>query len=196
MKKKKVIPYLKIKTQSKRIVLRPYKLTDFSICKSSQGDRLPNCNKFDEEIPTPKSRTYQVFKNRVERHRKHGRMKVHFILAVFERKSGSYIGQIDFFVINKQLRWANLGYQIQNQYWGKGYATEACRLALNIAFSELDFHRIEAATEIQNRASIKVAKKSGMTYEGKRNKFFPENGGIDMVVYGANSIDYKCKVVK
>jgi RimJ/RimL family protein N-acetyltransferase len=89
------------------------------------------------------------------------------------------------------LKWGNLGYHIQNQYWGKGYATEACRRALQIAFQELGFHRVEAATELKNKASIQVAKNIGMLFEGKRVKYFPDNGGIDMVVYGANAIDYE-----
>lgn len=191
MNKAVVTPYLRIVAKSKRIVLRPYKLTDFKKLKESQDGRLANKNSFDEAIPTPNSINYKEFKKRVERQREHGKMRVHFIFGVFDKISGSFIGQVDIFVINKQLRWANLGYHIQNQHWGKGYATEACKLGLRVAFKSLNLHRVEAATELRNKASIKVAKNIGMIYEGKRAKFFPDNGGIDMVVYGMNQIDFK-----
>ncbi len=191
MKQKKLLSYLKIENQSKQVTLRPYKLTDFAKCRTSHKNREPNKNRFDEAIPTPRTPTYDRYKKRIERHRQNGRLRVHFIFAVFDRTTGHYVGQIDLFTINKQLRWGNLGYCIQNQFWGMGYATEACRLGLGIAFKSLGFHRIEAATELDNRASINVAKKIGMTYEGKRQKFFPERGGIDMVVFGANAIDWE-----
>jgi RimJ/RimL family protein N-acetyltransferase len=106
-------------------------------------------------------------------------------------RQGDFIGQIDFFVINKQLRWANLGYNIHNQYRNQGYATEAAQLGLKIAFKDLNFHRIEAATELRNKPSQKVALKSGLLREGKRIKFLPDDGGIDMVVFGQNAIDYR-----
>lgn len=190
MTKKQTILFSKVNAQTQRIELRPYKLTDFSRCRESNNLRLPLIGKFDEKIPTPNSKNYVAYKKRIEWHRKHGKMKVHFIFAIFNIKNGEYIGQIDLFTINKQLAWANLGYHIQNQYWGKGYAQEACKLALKVAFNNLGFHRIEAAAEPLNKASIKVARKIGLEYEGKRKKFFPDNGGVDMVVFAANAIDY------
>ncbi|MBT4762944.1 MAG: GNAT family N-acetyltransferase [Bdellovibrionaceae bacterium] len=191
MKHNNSILYNKIHTQSKRLLMRPYKLTDFTRCMVSKSNRLSKVSVFDEEISTLSGNTYSEFKQRVEMQRKHGKMRVHFVLALFDKKSDEFVGQIDLFVINKQLRWVNLGYQIHNQYWGKGFATEAAFLAQKLAFTQLDVYRVEAATELKNKAAIKVAKKSGMLYEGKRIKFFPDNGGVDMVVYGANAIDFK-----
>ena len=96
-------------------------------------------------------------------------------------------------MINSQLRWANLGYNIQNQYRNQGYATEASKLGLKIAFEVLNFHRLEAAAELRNKPSQKVALKAGLKREGVRKKFFPDNGGTDMVVFAQNAIDYKNK---
>lgn len=147
-------------------------------------------NKFDGPISLGQV-DYQEFKEKVKRHRSRGKDRIHFIFGIFEKKTGELIGTLDLLTINEQIGWGNLGYHIQNQYYSKGYATEASRLALTIAFKQLNFHRIEAAMEMDNHASKKVAIKSGLKYEGIRKKFFPHEGGIDMRVYATNAIDSK-----
>ena len=149
----------------------------------------PAVSKFDEPIPAANESVFGKFKERVQRYRSHGKDRHHFVFGVFDRISGNYVGQIDLFMINRQLLWGNIGYQVQNQYCGKGYATEGARLVLLAAFELLGFHRIEAAMELGNKASRKVAAKIGLKSEGKRKKNFPDNGGIDMTVYATNAID-------
>ena len=183
--------YLKLKKESKRLELRPYKLTDFSRCKEARWNSLPLVNKYDGVIPICKCTTYEEFKKKVEGHRKVGKQGTHFLFGIFSKRTGELVGQIDIFKINEGLRWGNLGYHTINNHWGKGYASEASRMALKLAFDEMGFHRIEAGIEPQNKASIKVAKKIKMEKEGLRKKFFPDNGGIDIVIYGTNKIDYK-----
>lgn len=187
----KTSSYLTILEISKRLVLRPYKLSDFRALRLSFDERLPRIDRFDEPVATTRETDFAKFKERVQRYRRVAKEGHHYVFGVFDRESGAFIGQVDFFVLNKQLRWANLGYNIQNQYRNKGYATEASKLGLKIAFRKLNFHRVEAATEIGNKASQKVALKAGLVKEGKRLKFFPDDGGIDMLVFAQNAIDFK-----
>lgn len=182
--------FLKLRAESRRISIRPVRLSDFKAVRESRWGRLPKANPFDDEIPVAKEASREEFKKAVERYKRIGEDGHHFVFGVFSKRSGAFLGQVDIFTINRQLRWGNLGYHIQNQYWGKGYAVEAGRLALKLAFGPLGFHRMEAAMELKNKASARVAQKLGMEYEGKREKFFPDNGGIDMYVYAANAIDY------
>lgn len=188
---KKAISYSNVQATGRRLVLRPYTFLDFKTLRRSFEERLPPINRFDEPVAATKETELKRFKERVLRYRRDAKEQQQFVFGAFDKKSGAFIGQIDFFVINKQLRWANLGYNIGNQYWNQGYATEAAQLGLKIAFNVLNFHRIEAATEIRNKPSQKVALKCGLLREGKRIKFFPDDGGIDMVVFGQNAIDYR-----
>ncbi len=190
-KSKNPLPYLHIRVTGKRLEVRPYKASDFKALQESHRARLSPVNKFDEPIPTAREANYKSFRERIKRHRAHGRDGQHFIFGVFERKTSSYVGQIDLFTINKQLRWANIGYHFQNQHFGKGYASEAGRLGLRIAFDLLKLHRVEAGTELNNKASQRVAISIGLKPEGIRRKFFPGNGGIDMRFYANNTFDWK-----
>lgn len=190
MQKKLVTPYSKIQMVGPRLKLRSYNFSDFRILKASHEQRSLKLNRFDEPVSAAKETDYRKFKDRVMRYRRVAKEGRQFVFGIFEKKSGVYIGQIDFFVINKQLRWANLGYHIQNQYFGKGFATEAAKLGLAIAFRKLNLHRIEAATEPSNKASQKVARRAGLLLEGKRKKFFSDDGGVDMIIFATNAFDY------
>lgn len=190
-RKKRITPYSKIKIVGPRLKLRPYKFSDLKTLGASHEQRISKVNRFDEPVSAAKETDPKKFKERVLRYRRIAKEGHQFIFGVFDKKSGVYVGQVDFFVINKQLRWGNLGYHIQNQYFGKGYATEAAKLGLAAAFTKMDFHRIEAATEPTNKASQKVARRAGLLPEGKRKKFFPDDGGVDMIVFATNAIDHR-----
>lgn len=61
---------------------------------------------------------------------------------------------------------AELGYVLAKAYWGKNIATRAVKQAIEIGFSDLEIHRIEAFVDPDNIASQRVLVKSGMLCEG------------------------------
>jgi ribosomal-protein-alanine N-acetyltransferase len=72
---------------------------------------------------------------------------------------------------------AKLGYAIRADRWGKGYATDACHTMIEFGFTGLGLHRISAAIGPDNAASIAVARKLGMTHEGRLRDHVFTNGG-------------------
>ena len=58
-----------------------------------------------------------------------------------------------------------VGYLFAADCWGKAYATEAARAALDYGFTELDLDRIVAITRPENLASQRVLEKIGMRFE-------------------------------
>jgi [ribosomal protein S5]-alanine N-acetyltransferase len=71
---------------------------------------------------------------------------------------------------------AKLGYAIAADYWGRGYATDAARTLVGFGFRELKLHRISAAMGPDNAASIAIACRLGMTYEGRIRDHVYTNG--------------------
>jgi RimJ/RimL family protein N-acetyltransferase len=59
-----------------------------------------------------------------------------------------------------------LAYTLGKPYWGRGYATEACRAALDWGFTERDFPELVSYIYPANAASIRVATKLGETLRG------------------------------
>src|SRR5690606_36931600 len=67
---------------------------------------------------------------------------------------------------------AELGYRVAQDHGGKGYATEAVRLALDYAFVRLRLHRVEAAVRVGNEASAKVLLRNGFVQIGHSSQSF------------------------
>jgi len=58
----------------------------------------------------------------------------------------------------------DLGYRLKQEFWGKGYATEASLAIIEYGFNTLELERIIAISMPENIASIRVMEKIGMKY--------------------------------
>lgn len=91
--------------------------------------------------------------------------------AIEEIATGTYIGTVGAFVRETQLGLGRegaieLGWSLHPPAWGKGYASEAAKAALDWAFSTQDVARAIAHMDPGNVASARVAEKIGMTCDG------------------------------
>lgn len=85
---------------------------------------------------------------------------------------------------NIHSRTAELGYYIGENYWGKGIATQAVKLACNYVFENSDIVRIFAEPFAENAASCRVLEKNGFIMEGIMRKNAYKNGNFcDMKLF-------------
>jgi ribosomal-protein-alanine N-acetyltransferase len=61
---------------------------------------------------------------------------------------------------------SEVGYFVDENYWGKGIATKALKLIERKAFREFEIYRIQAVIHPKNKASVRVAVKCGYSKEG------------------------------
>lgn len=57
-----------------------------------------------------------------------------------------------------------LGYSLDDEYWGKGIAVEACNLLLDYAFNDLRIKEVTARHSEQNNRSKRVLEKLGFEF--------------------------------
>ncbi|MCD7937520.1 MAG: GNAT family N-acetyltransferase [Tannerellaceae bacterium] len=80
---------------------------------------------------------------------------------------------------------AELGYFLAEEYWGRGYMTEAVRQIVAYGFETLDITRIFARPFGRNRASQRVLEKAGFTLEACfKNTLYKNGDYLDEMVYG------------
>ncbi|MDD2681070.1 MAG: GNAT family N-acetyltransferase [Patescibacteria group bacterium] len=77
-----------------------------------------------------------------------------------------------------------IGYFIDEAYWGQGITTKAVKLVEEIGFKKLNLKRIEVIMDPKNKASEKVAIKNNYKKEGLMKKFIiKENSYQDALLY-------------
>lgn len=85
--------------------------------------------------------------------------------AIELKENGKMIGTCDLRV-NESEKSAELAYAINKKYWGNGYAPEAAKKLLELAFQDLKIERLWAKFSSKNPASGRVMEKIGMEKEG------------------------------
>ncbi len=183
---------LKRKTyQTRRLVLRPYRETDFSTWRDVLSTALPKKTPQDWEAPPGQKFTRQVFAQ-IKRRQEKAVDKGHFVWPIFIEKHNQFIGFVDVTVlIRDSIQVANLGYRIDNRYWRKGFAKEAVSAMIKNALVDLKLNRLEAVIDLDNKASIGLARAVGMKREGIRRHYFYQNGKWeDQVIFIATRANF------
>jgi [ribosomal protein S5]-alanine N-acetyltransferase len=104
--------------------------------------------------------------------------------AVTDRESGELYGAVALSNIQKYSN-GEIAYWIGEEYWGKGYATEAARAVVDFAFEVKGYHKVYARYFKSNPASGKVMQKLGMKQEGiLLEQVKKEDQFEDLVCYG------------
>ncbi len=102
--------------------------------------------------------------------------------AVDELESGHFVGRVG---LVHHDDWtasphdAEIGWAVARTVWGRGYATEAARAALDWARARPDLTTIISITRPDNARSRRIMEKLGLTYRGMATWH-----GFDQVWYG------------
>src|SRR5205085_244389 len=92
---------------------------------------------------------------------------------------GQVAGSVGFFQKDDVYRKnVEIGYFIGEPFWGRGVATEAMSLALEIIKNNFDAVRVYAEVFAHNKASMRVLEKNGFYLESTRKKAVIKNGVI------------------
>jgi RimJ/RimL family protein N-acetyltransferase len=80
--------------------------------------------------------------------------------------------------------WLGIGLG-DREYWDKGYGTDAVRIVLRYAFTELNLRRVTLGVFAYNPRAIKSYEKAGFKVEGRLRQYISRDGQRnDMIVMG------------
>lgn len=107
-----------------------------------------------------------------------------FVFAVVLDEGTEMIGAGEINIRDDSNRVGEIGYIMNPQYWGKGFATEVAKLLIAYGFNDLNLHRIYATCDPRNIGSSKVLEKVGMIKEGRmREDILLKDGWRDSLLY-------------
>jgi RimJ/RimL family protein N-acetyltransferase len=151
----------KIILETKRLVLRRQVMEDLEALWALYCD--PEVTRY---IPdAPKSR--EEARQELEWHQNgHPRNPDLGLWATLHKESGRFIGRCGLlpWTIDGQEE-VEVAYSLAREFWGQGLASEAAHAIAAYAFGQLHLRRLVCLIEPANLASMRVARKMGMTFE-------------------------------
>jgi RimJ/RimL family protein N-acetyltransferase len=87
------------------------------------------------------------------------------VLAALLKETGQVIGDVTLIWRSREDRQGEIGFIIHPDHHGRGYATEAARVLLRLAFEDMKLHRVVGRLEGRNAASARVLERLGMRRE-------------------------------
>jgi RimJ/RimL family protein N-acetyltransferase len=159
-----------LEINTKRLILRDYSETDIDDIHEYGSD--PEVVKHMPFGPNTHEDSQNYLNEVIVKQKEEPR--IDYAIAVELKSEDKLIGGCR---VNKvSEREAHLGYILNQNYWGNGYATEAAKAMVEYAFTELGVHRVYADCHPENTASIRVLEKVGMVLEGRRRDYMIFHG--------------------
>lgn len=157
-----------MKLETKNLILRPFNMSDCPriafLCEDERVTRY---------TPLPSHYKLSDAENWVKSQPENKDKALDF--AIVEKKTGELIGSISL-MFDKVNNFAEMGYWLTPDFWGKGLATEVCKYLIEYAFKILGLHKIIAKHYIENPASGKVMQHCGMKFVGTLKEHNLKNG--------------------
>lgn len=111
--------------------------------------------------------------------------------AVIEKETGRLRGHLGLRQLEEFDNHTELLYMLDSTVWGRGYATEGARAALDYGFKTLKLQEIIGFVLPENTASARVLEKVGMRPELDLIEIF----GLNAALYALRSADYEVEQV-
>lgn len=105
-------------------------------------------------------------------------------LSLVIEHDGLLIGAVALWRTKQERRTVELGWTLDPEHGGNGFASEAVAAALQLAFEHHDAHRVVAQMDARNKASVRLATWVGMRQEAHfRGDFWSKNEWTDTLVF-------------
>lgn len=176
-------PVLPIRTE--RLVLRGYRLDDVEATLAYYSD--PEVARFLLDDPWTRHQTEETVAKRCR--------WTHIAdpdgaLSLVVVCDDAVIGDVVLWPVDGTMSRGELGWVFRSDAAGHGYATEAARALIDLAFDHYGMHRVKAELDARNSSSIRLCERLAMTREAYlRQDLWSKGEWTDTIVYGLLATD-------
>jgi RimJ/RimL family protein N-acetyltransferase len=147
---------------TERLLLRRYREDDLDRLAAIQA--LPEVARFLYQGPRSRAEAETALAKRIAQTRL-DQDDDSVTLAVERREDGLLLGDTSLFLRSVANRQVEVGYTFHPDAGGRGYATEATRATIDLAFADLKAHRVFARLDAHNTASAALLRRLDMRQE-------------------------------
>ena len=121
--------------------------------------------------------TKSAYRRRLKHYQREAREDLGYAFLLFQSETDQLMGGVTLSNVRRGVtQSAMLGYWLGLPFCGCGYMSVAVRTVLSHAFETLRLHRIEAAVQPSNGASVGVLRRVGFFEEGLARRYLKING--------------------
>ena len=146
--------------ETERLRLRPFRPDDLADLQ-----RYAVRPEFYRYLPIP-AQTPESVRAFLEMELAQARRGGRYVFAIQLKPAGPVIGSVRVEMRNPANDSGDIGYALDRDHQGRGYATEAVACVLDFGFGFLRLHRIWATADVENTASWRLMARLGMRREG------------------------------
>ena len=112
--------------------------------------------------------------------------------GIVEKLSSKVVGTCGFHCINERHLRTEIGYELSEKYWHKGYMQEALKEIIGYGFDKLKFMRIEGLIYPDNKSSRKSLEKLGFREEGLLREYMNfRDERTDLLIFSLLKREFK-----
>lgn len=120
--------------------------------------------------------------------------RIAYQLAITLKETGQLIGNCGIRLAHAEARQADLGYELDPDHWGYGYAFEAAQAVVAHGFLALKVHRVWASCVADNVRSAHLLEKLGLRQEGRlRENEYYKDRWWDTLLYGLIEDEWRAR---
>ena len=181
-------PYL----ETGKVILKKIEIKD----ADNLFEILTNKNIF-KYTPGNPLKTLDAVKKVIGHYERDFKKRKTIFLGIYSKSENKkLVGIAEIFDFNYDVNSLEVGYRINENYWGKGFATIATAMMLDFLFNVINVNRIQATPMPINKKSHNVLKKNGFIYEGtlRQVKKWTGTGIVDLAFYSLLKSEYNKKI--
>lgn len=179
------MPELVLPIDTERLRLRAHRPDDLEPLLSYYSD--PEVTRY---LPWPPWSREDAERHLQRRLLRTGIDKVDSGVGLVVELDGRVIGDVVMWPADDTLQRCEIGWAFHPSVAGHGYATEAVRALIDVAFGTYGMRRLFAHLDPRNTASARLCERIGMTKEAHlRQDFWAHGEWADTVVYGLLATD-------
>ncbi len=169
-----------LEINTERLLLRSVRLADAQAIFKYRSDSITN--QYQGWIPRTIDDVYDFIKNRVT-------SSIDLIdtwhqFVIIKKENSELIGDIGLHFLDSDKKQVEIGYTLDKNQHGQGYATEALKETINYLFNELNKRRIVSSMDPRNIKSIGLVERLGFRKEAHFKESILINGEwVDDLLY-------------
>lgn len=158
---------------SERLILRPFSEADIGPAYEI-FETHPEVYRFDPGFVRTRDQRAAIVRRHIEQNEEDGEGT----LAIILKQSCQIIGQVglQLYILPWQpfaTAEVELYYKLGREYWGQGYAQEACRALIQFAFEKMNLLRLVTISHPDNHNSIRLLQRLGFIIAPGPERWIP-----------------------